>query len=385
MSGMSPIPPSVSVRIENSGSRIPARRRRRCASFLHHPRRGGSRLARRRRIERLAQHRQRPPRHLVRARAGRPRRLAAVAGVELEQPRPALRLGGQLERDRLVVRVHQDQQAVVEQPLAALVGHRDRVAAQHHRQRRDPRLLPVLRRHLRAVGPQPGEILRLRLPDEVAHEEPPLLQDRMRAPQPDQPPRELEQPAPPIVELPVGPGDLVVLAVGVVVAALGAPDLVAAQQHRHALRQEQRRQQVPHLPVAQRDDPGIVGLALGAVVPGLVVVRAVLVVLAVRLVVLVAVADEIVQREAVVRGDEVDARLRVAPLALKQIRGARQPVAELRGEVVVPLPVAPGGVAVAPVQLVKRIRESCRPGSRRGRRPTAPRSASRATGPDPAR
>ena len=34
MSGMSPMPPSVAERIENSGSRIPARRRRRCASFL---------------------------------------------------------------------------------------------------------------------------------------------------------------------------------------------------------------------------------------------------------------------------------------------------------------------------------------------------------------
>ena len=56
------------------------------------------------------------------------------------------------------------------------------------------------------------------------------------------------------VELPVEPGDLVVLAVGVVVAALGAADLVAAEQHRHALRQEQRGEEVALLPRAQRDD-----------------------------------------------------------------------------------------------------------------------------------
>ena len=37
---------------------------------------------------------------------------------------------------------------------------------------------------------------------------------------------------------PVEPGDLVVLAIGVVVAALGAAELVAGQQHRRALRQE---------------------------------------------------------------------------------------------------------------------------------------------------
>ena len=46
--------------------------------------------------------------------------------------------------------------------------------------------------------------------------------------------------------------DLVVLAVGVVVALLRAAELVARQQHRRALRQEQRRQHVAHLALAQR-------------------------------------------------------------------------------------------------------------------------------------
>ena len=54
--------------------------------------------------------------------------------------------------------------------------------------------------------------------------------------------------------LPVVPGDLVVLAVGVVVAVLGAADLVAAEEHGHALRQEQRGQEVALLAAAQRDD-----------------------------------------------------------------------------------------------------------------------------------
>jgi hypothetical protein len=45
-----------------------------------------------------------------------------------------------------------------------------------------------------------------------------------------------------------------------------------------------------------------------------VVVLAVAVVLEVRLVVLLVVADEIVEREAVVAGDEVDAGVRAAPL-----------------------------------------------------------------------
>ncbi len=106
---------------------------------------------------------------------------------------------------------------------------------------------------------------------------------------------------------PVEPGDLVVLAVGVVVAALRAADLVAAEQHRHALRQQQRGQQVALLACPQREHLGVVGRSLDAAVPRAVVVLAVAVVLAVGLVVLLVVGDEVAQREAVVRGDEVDA------------------------------------------------------------------------------
>ena len=53
--------------------------------------------------------------------------------------------------------------------------------------------------------------------------------------------------------LPVEPGHFVVLAVAVVVAALRAPDLVAAEEHRHALGEEQRRQEVALL--SDRDRP----------------------------------------------------------------------------------------------------------------------------------
>jgi len=52
-------------------------------------------------------------------------------------------------------------------------------------------------------------------------------EDRMLAAQRDQPRRVLAQPH--IGRVPVEPGDLVVLAVGVVVAALGPAHLVAAE------------------------------------------------------------------------------------------------------------------------------------------------------------
>ena len=68
----------------------------------------------------------------------------------------------------------------------------------------------------------------------------------MLAPQRDQPSSEFEQLG--VGVLPVEPRDLVVLAPGVVVAALRAPELVAAEQHGDALGEKQRREKVPLLP-----------------------------------------------------------------------------------------------------------------------------------------
>ena len=111
--------------------------------------------------------------------------------------------------------------------------------------------------------------------------------------------------------------DLVVLAVGVVVAALRAAHLVARGDHRacrpparsvaNRLRIERRRSGTMSTRGRVRADR-----ALDAVVPGPVVVAAVAVLLAVGRVVLVLVGDQVGEREAVVRGDVVDRRARAA-------------------------------------------------------------------------
>ena len=159
----------------------------------------------------------------------------------------------------------------------------------------------------------------------------------MVAAQADQPLREVEQLALLVGEVPVVPGDLGVLAPGVVVAALRAAELVAAEQHRRAVRQEQRRQEVADLAQPQRDDLGVVRRPLDAAVPRAVVVGAVAVVLAVGLVVLGVVRDHVAQREAVVGGDEVDRGERVAPAVLVEVGGPGQ----ARGERVRPGLAAP--------------------------------------------
>src|SRR5665811_2432732 len=88
-------------------------------------------------------------------------------------------------------------------------------------------------------------------------------------------------------QLPVDPGELVVLAVDVVVAALGSTDLVAVGDHRDTLAQQERGEEVALLLPAQGVDGGVVRLALDPAVPRPVVALAVVVGLSVGVVVLV--------------------------------------------------------------------------------------------------
>ena len=95
----------------------------------------------------------------------------------------------------------------------------------------------------------------------------------------------------------------------------------------------------------------IVGRPFDAHIPGVVVVGAVLVVLAVGFVVLLVVADQIFQREAVVRGDEIDAGVGPASIMLVEIAAAGQPIAQIGKLSFVAFPVTANRVAIFPVPL----------------------------------
>ncbi len=77
----------------------------------------------------------------------------------------------------------------------------------------------------------PGEVLGAALDGRAALEEVPLPQGRVLTPQPQRGLGDLVEVEPGVVGVPVHPGDLVVVAVGVVVAALGAAALVAGGDH----------------------------------------------------------------------------------------------------------------------------------------------------------
>src|SRR5690606_37761643 len=82
-----------------------------------------------------------------------------------------------------------------------------------------------------------------------------------------------------------------------------------------------------------------------------VVRMAVPVVLAVGLVVLVVVADDVVQGEAVMGGDEVDAGPGLAAAAIEEVRRTGDPRRQRPGRTVVAFPEGPGAVAEAVVPL----------------------------------
>src|SRR5262249_7588939 len=93
----------------------------------------------------------------------------------------------------------------------------------------------------------------------------------------------------------------------------------------------------------------VVGVALRSATPAAIVVAAVAILLAVRVVVLVLVRNEVAQGEPVVRGDEVDAGARAAPGRLVEIGAAGESLRELAERLIAPAPVVAHGVAVAPV------------------------------------
>src|SRR5579864_1122218 len=210
--------------------------------------------------------------------------------------------------DFLMVRIQDDQKSVIRHGLAEIVGDVESLAIEHDGDAARPMRCPVILTHLAAVGGVPGDVLFCRVIDGAVLIELAPAEIRMSLAQLDQPPGELEQALPPGVKIPVEPADLVVLAVGIVVAALRAPDLVSSKKHGNALAAKQRGQEISLLALAAAQDGGILRWSFNAQIPGVIIVGPILVRFAVGLVVLVVVADQVLQGKAVVSGGEIEDR-----------------------------------------------------------------------------
>src|SRR5437773_10381967 len=83
------------------------------------------------------------------------------------------------------------------------------------------------------------------------------------------------------ITLPIEPADLVVLAISVVIAVLRPAPLIAAGQHRHALRKKKRRQEISALTFAQGIDLCVIDRSFDAAIPREIIIVAVVVAVAV--------------------------------------------------------------------------------------------------------
>ncbi len=105
------------------------------------------------------------------------------------------------------------------------------------------------------------------------------------------------------------------------------------------------------LPLAQLKDIRVGRGSFRAAVPTVVVVRAVAVFFAVGLVVLAVVAHQVLQREAVVASDEIDARERLPAAVGVEVARAGEPRGEFGNGAAVALPEAADAIAVFAVPL----------------------------------
>src|SRR6266542_931320 len=261
------------------------------------------------------------------------------------------------EWDRLKMRINQQHECVVTDWFTFKTNDIDRIATQQHSNTANKRRRPFFLAHLGAAGIKPHHISNLRSAYPATAEKFWAAKYRVRLAKPNQPSRELQKLVLLFVACPIEPADLVVLAISIVIALLRSSPLVSAGKHRHASGKKKRRQKVPALAFAQGVDLRVVGWTFHAAIPREIVIVAVVVAVAVQLVVLFVVADQVAQRETIVRSDEINARVRAPPSVLVQIGAAGEPVTHLADAALVALPKTANCVGVLAVPFRKRHRK----------------------------
>src|SRR6266567_1670855 len=138
----------------------------------------------------------------------------------------------------VVISIHHDKKALVDIALTARGEELACRSAQDVTKRERNRVPPILGRHLFARRSNPGYVFDPRLRQHLTAQKARAREDAVTASEMDQIADEPSQ----ILVLrsnifPVEPGGFVVLAIGIVIAALGPSDLVAGEQHRPTERQ----------------------------------------------------------------------------------------------------------------------------------------------------
>src|ERR1035437_125902 len=177
-------------------------------------------------------------------------------GVQPDPPPGSILCRRQSKVDRFAVSVEKQQEVGVQDPFSARVWLGDGVTVQERHESSRVTVLPVVLIHLGAVRGEPLDVSEgtLAAMGGVAGEEATSAEYGMLLAKRDHGAGEREQMSLVLGEFPVDPGKLVVLAVDVVVAALGSTDLVAVGDHRDTLAEQEGGQEVALLLPAQGVD-----------------------------------------------------------------------------------------------------------------------------------
>ena len=144
---------------------------------------------------------------------------------------------------------------------------------------------------------------------------------------------------------PVQPINLIILAIGVVIALLAAAKLVPRQQHRRTLSQQYGSNQVTALTLANLTDCRVRSLTLNSIVVTEIGWMTITVVFAIDFIVTFVVADQIGQGEPIMAGHIVDRRPRSPEVVFKQVAGSQQVRCQTWNHAVIATPEAAHRVA----------------------------------------
>jgi hypothetical protein len=137
----------------------------------------------------------------------------------------------------------------------------------------------------------------------------------MGLPEPNHPSKESKDVLMVFQEVPIEPGGLIVLIVGIVVSPLSIHELITRTKHGCSIGQHEKTEKILDLPPAQAEDLwGNPFVSLKPAVPAPIVIEPVLVIVTVDLVMFFVIADQIEETEAIVGGNEVDTLKRMVDI-----------------------------------------------------------------------
>src|SRR5262245_52012569 len=238
-----------------------------------------------------------------------------VRCVENQLPLEML-LAGKHKRDWFVMGVKQQEKCVVADWFTFKTKNIDCIATEKHADTANEWRSPFFVAHLAAARIEPHHIANLGAAYPAALKKFRPAKDGMRVAKRKQLSRKLQKPILLFAARPIEPADLVILAISIVVAVLRSSPLISATQHRNPLGKKKCGQKIPALPLAQRVDLRIFRWTFGPAIPRQIVIVAIFVAVTVRLIVLFVVADQVVQRETIVRRDEINTGVRSSAIVL---------------------------------------------------------------------